>query len=102
MKLTQFGDDIWITDEPVPLHTDSGAIGLLTYGFILVNTGYVLIYNGRQIEIPPGSIYEIDGNVEHETRGSGLLAILIWDMSEYSLDKFKAELRNDARKFCPL
>lgn len=98
-ELTQFGEDIWITDKPVLPHVDSTAEGMLTYGLILINTGYTLIYDGKEILIPVGSMYEIDGRKEHQTVGSGLLAILVWDMPNYSLEEFKEELRNDPRNF---
>lgn len=99
MKLTQFGKDIWITDEPVLPHTDNTDEGMLTYGYVLINTGYVLVYNGKVVQIPTGSFYEIDGKLIHQTIGEGLLALLIWDMPNYNLDKFKKELKIDPRNF---
>lgn len=97
MELFKFGEDIWITDKPVLPHTDSTADGMLTYGLILINTGYVLVYDGNVIQIPVGSVYEIDGRLMHQTVGCGILAILIWDMPDYSLSKFKADLLIDPR-----
>lgn len=95
--LQQFGSDIWITDEPVLPHTDSTADGMLTYGLVLVNTGYTLIYAGRRIEIPAGSVYVIDGRKEHSTEGNGLLILLIWDMPNWTILDFRRELLEDSR-----
>lgn len=97
MELHQFGEDIWITDKPVPPHTDGTAEGMLTYGFVLVNTGYVLIYDGKRYALPCGSIYAIDGRKEHSTEGEGLLAVLIWDMPAWTLNDFRRELKLDRR-----
>lgn len=98
-ELVQFGEDIWITDKPVLPHVDSTAEGMLTYGLILINTGYVLIYDGKEIQIPVGSMYEIDGRKEHSTVGSGVLCILVWDMPGWNLEKFKLDLLKDSRNF---
>lgn len=95
--LPQFGTDIWLTDQPIAPHTDSTADGMLTYGYIIYNSGYVLIHNGMEISIPTGSTYVIDGRIEHETKGEGLLILLIWDMPDYSIEEFKRELREDKR-----
>lgn len=95
--MKQFGNDIWITDEPVLSHTDDTAEGMLTYGYILINTGYILIYDNKEIKIPVGSYYEIDGRKEHSTRGNGILVILIWDMPNWTLEDFKKELKKDKR-----
>lgn len=99
MELFQFGEDIWITDKPIPRHIDSTAEGMLTYGLILINTGYVLVYNGEVMQIPVNSTYEINGRKPHCTIGQGILAVLIWDMPNYDLDKFKRELLLDPRNF---
>jgi hypothetical protein len=95
--LQQFGSDIWITDKPVASHTDSTAEGMLTYGLVLVNTGYVLNYGGKRLAMPAGSIYVIDGRKEHSTEGTGVLVLLIWDMPNWTADDFKRELKQDAR-----
>lgn len=97
MELFQFGEDIWITDKPIAPHTDSTAEGNLTYGYILINTGYILVYDGKKVNIPTGSFYRIDGRKEHSTEGSGILAILIWDMPDWTLEDFKKELKKDER-----
>lgn len=96
-SLQQFGDDIWITDEIVDLHTDKTENDNLTYGYILINTGYVLIYDEKEIDIPVGSIYRIDARKKHGTKGNGILAVLIWDMPNWTLEDFKKELKNDPR-----
>lgn len=96
-ELTQFGADIWITDKPVAPHVDGTAEDCLTYGLVLINTGYVLVYGGKRVKIPPGSVYVIDGRKEHSTEGEGLLALLIWDMPEWTLDDFRRELKQDGR-----
>jgi hypothetical protein len=95
--MQQFGKDIWITDRPVLPHTDSTADGMLTYGLVLANTGYVLIYDGTKVEIPAGSTYIIDGRKEHSTEGQGILVLLIWDMPDWTLEDFKLELKLDGR-----
>ena len=96
-NIQQFGDDIWITDRPVAPHKDSTADDNLSYGYIIYNSGYILIHDGVEIDIPTGSTYVIDARIEHETRGEGLLIILVWDMPYYSIDKFKEELKQDIR-----
>lgn len=95
--LYQLDEDIWITNKPVLPHVDSTAEGMLTYGFVLVNEGYLLIHGGNEIRIPAGTLYQLDGRIEHETRGEGLLALLIWDMPDWSLDIFRKELEKDKR-----
>jgi hypothetical protein len=97
VALQQFGKDIWITDKPVPPHTDGTIAGNMVYGLVLINTGYDLIYEGKRIKIPSGSIYTIDGNKEHSTEGEGLLAVLIWDMPDWTVEDFKRELSRDIR-----
>ena len=97
MELYQIGDDIWWTDKPVLPHTDSTAENMLTYGLILVNTGYRLNYDGIRIEIPAGSVYEIDARKPHSTEGSGYLAALIWDMPDWSPEIFIREIQKDPR-----
>lgn len=67
---------------------------MLTYGLVLANTGYVLIYDGKKIEIPTGSVYEIDGR---STEGKGVLVLLIWDMPDWTLEDFRRELKLDDR-----
>ena len=44
---------------------------MLVYGLVLVNTGYVLVYDGKRVELPVGSVYEIDARKEHSTEGFG-------------------------------
>lgn len=97
MKLEQVSKDIWITDEPVAPHTDGTAPGMLTYGLIMLNTGYVMVYDGRRFLIPAGCVYQIDGHKLHSTEGSGALAVLIWDMPDWSLANFRRELKQDVR-----
>lgn len=98
--LRKVGDDVWTTHEPVALHTDGTADGLVTYGMIIVNDAEVALVHGRiGYEIPPGTLYKIDGRIEHSTvGGNGLLAALIWDMPPvWSLADFAAELAKDPR-----
>lgn len=70
---------------------------MLTYGLILINTGYVLVYGGKRVHIPVGSIYEIDGRKQHSTEGHGALALLVWDMPAWTVDDFIRELKADPR-----
>lgn len=104
--LRKVGDDIWTTYEPVAPHTDSTADGLVTYGLIIVNDpAVVLVHAGVDYWIPPGTLYKIDGRVEHSTgavptcqSGCGLFAALIWDMPPaWTLADFAAELAKDPR-----
>jgi hypothetical protein len=93
----QINSDIWVTNKPVEPHRDSTAEDMLSYGFILVNEGYVLVHGGNRFNIPSGTIYEINAREEHSTEGEGLLIVLIWDMPDYSLDLFEKELKEDNR-----
>ena len=99
--LNQVGDDIWTCYAPVAPHVDSTKRGPRTYGFVIANDGdAVLVYDGREYHMPPGTMYRINGHHEHSTRGNhGLFAALIWDMpsTEYDFDIFEAELMADAR-----
>ena len=97
--LHQVGEDIWTCYAPVAEHVDNTTPGCLTYGFIIVNDPKVVLrYDGHDYPIPPGTLYCIDATAEHSTEGDfGLLAALIWDMPEYSFEKFEAELMADPR-----
>lgn len=96
-ELDKFSNDIWITNKPVPPHIDSTADDMLVYGFILINEGYALIHNKIKLEIPTNGFYRIDAKLEHYTVGSGILAVLIWDMPNWTLDDFKFYLLQDER-----
>lgn len=98
--LTQFGEDIWITNRPVGPHTDGTADGLVTYGCVLLNPeGHQLVHGGESYDLPEGALYCFDGRVEHGTAGAdGPFAALIWDMPpDYGLARFQAELQADPR-----
>lgn len=98
--LRKVGEDIWTTHEKIAAHSDSTANGLVTYGLILVNDpAVVFVHAGSHYDIPPGTLYRMDGRIEHSTEGPcGLLAALIWDMpNEWDLEGFAAELHNDKR-----
>lgn len=96
-QLMQFGEDIWITDKPLAPHRDNTKAGMLTYGLVLLNTGYTMVYSGKLFNIPTGALYVIDGRLEHATEGSGLLVLLIWDMPNWTIMDFMGELMKDDR-----
>lgn len=96
--LSQIGKDIWVTFAAVAPHTDGTAEGLITYGFIIANDpNYTFVHDGREYAIPSGTLYRMDGRIEHATYGGpGLLAALIWDMPPvWDLSDFAAELANE-------
>lgn len=99
-SLHKVGADIWVTWEPVDPHTDDTKDGLCTYGMILANDPQVLFVHGqKEYEIPPGTLYKMDGRIEHSTEGAcGLFAALIWDMPPvWTLADFANELARDER-----
>lgn len=105
--MVQIGDDIWVTRGAIDPHCDDTAPGLVTYGMILVNDGAVsFLHDGKDYCIPPGTLYRMDGRVEHGTRErcgnrtGQLFAALIWDMPPvWSLKDFATELGKDWRLF---
>lgn len=99
-EFTKLGSDVWVTWEPVAPHTDSTEDGLCTYGLILANDPQVrFVHGGKRWGIPPGTLYKMDGRVEHSTEGAcGLFAALIWDMPPaWNLADFANELARDGR-----
>lgn len=100
-ELIQVGGAIWITMCAVPRHTDSTAFGLVAYGAVLINDPpYVLVHGETSYDMPPGTLYKIDGRIPHETRGGpGLFAALIWDAPPtWDLPRFERELLFEWRK----
>lgn len=99
-ELTQIGVDLWVTHMLVDPHTDNTAEGLITYGLVVANReGCLLRHGGFYYSIPAGTLYRIDGRIEHSTCGRhGLFAALIWDMPPgWELSDFAEELRRDCR-----
>lgn len=95
VTLHKVAEDIWTTYAPVEPHVDGTKDGLITYGFIIANDpSYTFVHGDREYEIPPGTLYRMDGRIVHSTRGGlGLFAALIWDMPPgWNLADFAAEL----------
>lgn len=86
-EIEKLTDGVWWTIGAVREHVDNGAPLSLTTGMIIVNDCRAKLHaDGRMFDIPPGSIYRIDGNKPHGTELSpgvgnsvGMFIFLAWD-----------------------
>lgn len=97
-------DDIWTTYNQVEAHTDNTWTGKVTYGLVIVNDAERrLFWRDKAWEIPPGTLYRLDGRIVHGTCDGapyGLFAALVWDIpwtDRWTLIDFGFELLTDKR-----
>jgi len=94
-ELTQFGDDIWITESGVKEHTDSTEFGKTTILLVLINDGYQ-IKIGTTVSSEVGVLIRFNAHRPHSLLKikSGRFAALIWDVEkEKTISEIIEELK---------
>src|ERR1700675_949480 len=103
-RLCQYDSEVWVTDDPIALHSDSTAEGMVVFGLVLVNDPrYLLVSGGKAYDLPVGSLYRLDGREPHGAleykTPVGCFAFLAWDMPPtYTMNQFYTEARAAIRE----
>lgn len=86
-QISALFDGVWWTIGAVGQHTDGHPRLMVTTGLIIVNDCQAQLWaDGQCFDIPPGSIYRIDGSKSHGTclrpgvgNSAGMFVFLAWD-----------------------